>query len=149
MAEADIAYVAAAGAAGLALSVSAWAWRLRNRLAGRATLIDARIADSQSREALRHGALCAFHDVRIALSPDGPNAGSNSIHGSAEAVAAIEAILFGDTAPGDLVSGLVGAAAAADGRIRALIETGEAFDMVVSGPGGALRAEGRVAGGSA
>ena len=34
MAEADIAFVAAAGAAGLALSVSAWAWRLRGRCAG-------------------------------------------------------------------------------------------------------------------
>ena len=32
MAEADIAYVATAGAAGLALAISAWAWRLRARL---------------------------------------------------------------------------------------------------------------------
>ena len=37
MAEADIAFVAAAGAAGLALSVSAWAWRLR-RWVGHAAL---------------------------------------------------------------------------------------------------------------
>ena len=44
MAEAEIAYVAAAGAAGLALAVSAWALRLRAGLAAREAAVEAAAA---------------------------------------------------------------------------------------------------------
>jgi len=71
MAEADIAYVATAGAAGLAIAASAWAWRLRARLAMREQALDDTLAGLMARSALSEGALRAFEDVRIALTPEG------------------------------------------------------------------------------
>src|SRR5690606_28807170 len=71
MAEADIAYVATAGAAGLALALSAWAARLRGRLAARNRVAEAELAAARIDLADRDGALAAFEDVRLALAPDG------------------------------------------------------------------------------
>ena len=71
MAEADIAYVATAGAAGLALALSAWAARLRGRLAARNRVAEAELAAALVDLADRDGALAAFEDVRLALTPDG------------------------------------------------------------------------------
>ena len=72
MAEADIAFAAAAGAAGLALSISVWAWRLRRAVAARESMIEReRVAGAQSR-AQHAGALSAFDDVRIGLTPGEP-----------------------------------------------------------------------------
>ena len=48
MAEADIAYVATAGAAGLALALSAWAARLRGRLARRAGIAEAELSAARA-----------------------------------------------------------------------------------------------------
>jgi signal transduction histidine kinase len=150
MAEADIAFAAAAGAAGLAISVSAWAWRLRQGLTRRATLIETRLAEGEVRDSGRRGALAAFHDVRVEITPSEARfAETGPLHGAPEAIAEVERILFGDDASGDLVASLIAAAPAAEGRIRALVHEGEGFDMVVSAAHGALRAEGRVAGGSA
>lgn len=71
MAEADIAYVATAGAAGLALAISAWAWRLRARLNRREGEIETWLADARRQSAACEGALTVFDDVRLALTPEG------------------------------------------------------------------------------
>ena len=69
MAEADIAFAAAAGAAGLALSVSVWAWRLRQSVALRESMVDRERAAALVSRAHHEGALSAFDDVRIGLTP--------------------------------------------------------------------------------
>ena len=69
MAEADIAFAAAAGAAGLALSISAWAWRLRRSLSLRETLMERDRAAGALGRAQHDGAMSAFDDVRIGLTP--------------------------------------------------------------------------------
>ena len=71
MAEADIAYVATAGAAGLALALSAWAARLRGRLAERAQVMETELTVARAALADRDGALAAFEDARLTLTPDG------------------------------------------------------------------------------
>lgn len=71
MAEADIAYVATAGAAGLALALSAWAARMRARLAVRNQALEAALSAAELDRAERDGALTAFEDVRLALTPGG------------------------------------------------------------------------------
>ena len=143
MAEADIAYVATAGAAGLAMAVSAWALLLRGRLNETAVQ-----AERERVEALadlsRHDAMLrAFDDVSLALTPDGQAAGAPI--GSAELIAR----LAGD-------SDEVGAAVLAklkvthDALIEALVQSGQAFEgLVALDDVEPWRIEGRVAGGSA
>jgi hypothetical protein len=68
MAEADIAYVATAGAAGLALGVSAWALRLRARLSAAAAAAE-RDRDAAQADLSRHDSMLrAFDDVSLALT---------------------------------------------------------------------------------
>lgn len=143
MAEADIAYVATAGAAGLAMAVSAWALLLRGRLNETAVQ-----AERERVEALadlsRHDAMLrAFDDVSLALTPDGQAAGAPI--GSAELIAR----LAGD-------SDEVGAAVLTklkithDALIEALVQSGQAFEgLVALDDVEPWRIEGRVAGGSA
>ena len=143
MAEADIAYVATAGAAGLAMAVSAWALLLRGRLNETALQ-----AERERVEALadlsRHDAMLgAFDDVSLALTPEGDAAGAPI--GSAELIAR----LAGD-------SDEVGAAVLAklkithDALIEALVQSGQAFEgLVALDDVEPWRIEGRVAGGSA
>ena len=143
MAEADIAYVATAGAAGLAMAVSAWALLLRGRLNETAVQ-----AERERVEALadlsRHDAMLrAFDDVSLALTPEGEAAGAPI--GSAELIAR----LAGD-------SDEVGAAVLAklkithDALIEALVQSGQAFEgLVALDDVEPWRIEGRVAGGSA
>ncbi|MFN3878225.1 MAG: ATP-binding protein [Brevundimonas sp.] len=143
MAEADIAYVATAGAAGLAMAVSAWALLLRGRLNETAVQ-----AERERVEALadlsRHDAMLrAFDDVSLALTPEGQAAGAPI--GSAELIAR----LAGD-------SDDVGAAVLAklkithDALIEALVQSGQAFEgLVALDDVEPWRIEGRVAGGSA
>jgi PAS domain-containing protein len=143
MAEADIAYVATAGAAGLAMAVSAWALLLRGRLKAAA---DA--AERERTEALdslgRHDAMLrAFDDVSLALPPDGRGAGAPI--GSAELVARLAE--EGDD---------VGAAVLAHLRqshgalVDALVDQGQAFEgLTALDSVEPWRIEGRVAGGVA
>ena len=101
MAEAEIAFVAAAGAAGLALAVSAWAWRLRQRLALREASVEAHEAERSAALSEREGALTAFDDIRIGLTSDG---GVTSLLGSTAAVvAAREALCPDDDGADDAV----------------------------------------------
>ncbi|MDP3803850.1 ATP-binding protein [Brevundimonas sp.] len=147
MAEADIAYVATAGAAGLALALSAWAARLRRRLAARNRRAEAELAAARVDLADRDGALAAFEDIRLALTPDG----QTRRLGSAQAWDAVTRDLGeGDAPESDPALVVLDAVRAAAGpRLNALIDQGEAFDAVLEGSGGAWAVEGRSAAGAA
>jgi len=147
MAEADIAYVATAGAAGLALALSAWGARLRGRLAARARAAEAELSVAQAALADRDGALAAFEDARLALTPDGHTCRL----GSPAAWSAITRELGGreeDGADPALVV-LDAIRAVAGPRLDGLIDQGEAFDAVLDGVGGAWAVEGRSSAGAA
>lgn len=142
MAEADIAYVATAGAAGLALAVSAWAVRLRARL-GSATdhardSSIAALADLGRHESM----LRAFDDVSLPLTPDGRPAGDPI--GPAELIAR----LSDETADaGEAI--LVRLTETHAAQIEALVAVGEAFEGLLTLDNEPWRIEGRVAGGVA
>jgi signal transduction histidine kinase len=147
MAEADIAYVATAGAAGLALALSAWAARLRGRLAERNRVAETDLAAALVELADRDGALAAFEDVRLALTPGG----QTRRLGSPQAWNTLTRELAGDEDPAR-DPGLVvldAARRAAGPRLDALIDKGEAFDAVLEGAGGAWSVEGRSSAGAA
>ncbi|CAN5295706.1 cell cycle protein kinase DivL [soil metagenome] len=152
MAEAEIAFVAAAGAAGLALAVSAWAWRLRGRLALREATVEHQAASQSAALAHSDGALAAFDDVRIGLTSTG---GVTGIAGAPEAIAAARAALVPAPADGDgeETDDAVALALAVHGahaeRIRALVEAGEPCDLRIETPSGPWSVEGRLVGGMA
>ena len=147
MAEADIAYVATAGAAGLALALSTWAARLRARLAERAHVAETALAEARVALADRDGALAAFEDARLALTPDG----QTRRLGAPAAWNAITRELAGQEWP-EIDPALVvldAVRAAAGPRLDALIDQGEPFDAVLDGAGGAWAVEGRSSAGAA
>ena len=147
MAEADIAYVATAGAAGLALALSAWAARLRARLADRAHTAETALAEARVALADRDGALAAFEDARLALTPDG----ETRRLGAPAAWNAITRELDGREWP-EIDPALVvldAVRAAAGPRLDTLIDQGEPFDAVLDGAGGAWAVEGRSSAGAA
>lgn len=89
MAEADIAYVATAGAAGLALGVSAWALRLRARLSAAVAAAE-RDRDAAQADLSRHDSMLrAFDDVSLALTAEGEASGAPI--GPAELIARLTA----------------------------------------------------------
>ncbi|MBI2261161.1 MAG: PAS-domain containing protein [Caulobacterales bacterium] len=146
MAEADIAYVATAGAAGLALALSAWAARLRGRLAARAQEAEADLSATRAALADRDGALAAFEDARLALTPDG----QTRRLGAPAAWNVITRELSGEEDGTDPALVVLDAVRAAAGpRLDALIDQGEAFDAVLEGAGGAWAVEGRSSAGAA
>jgi hypothetical protein len=147
MAEADIAYVATAGAAGLALALSAWAARLRRRLADRVHAAEAELSAARIALADRDGALAAFEDARLALTPDG----QTRRLGALAAWTAITRELVGEAAAdADPALAVLDAVRAAAGpRLDALMDQGEAFDAVLDGAGGAWAVEGRSSAGAA
>ena len=147
MAEADIAYVATAGAAGLALALSAWAARLRGRLARRARAAELELSAARTALADRDGALAAFEDARLALTPDG----QTRRLGAPAAWSAITRELAGeDDADVDPALVVLDAVRASAGpRLDALIDQGEPFDAVLDGVGGAWAVEGRSSAGAA
>ncbi|WP_395650248.1 ATP-binding protein [Brevundimonas sp.] len=146
MAEAEIAYVAAAGAAGLALAVSAWALRLRAGLAAREAAVEAAAARQKRAEAERDGALSAFDDIRIGLVAGG---GVFSLAGAAETVAAARLALAPETPTTETDDDAVILAAAVHANhpeaVRGLVERGVAFDLTIDD----WAVEGRPAGGLA
>ncbi|QQQ17960.1 PAS-domain containing protein [Brevundimonas vitis] len=130
MAEADIAYVAAAGAAGLALAVSAWTWRFTTRAAAARSLLADHTAELQGDLARREAALAAFSDVRMVVHPDGS---LGHPLGDAEAVAALSD-----------VGQAVDAAA-----LTALAQEGCPFDRIATIGSRTWRVEGRAVAGQA
>jgi signal transduction histidine kinase len=149
MAEAEIAYVAAAGAAGLALAVSAWAWRLRRAVAVRETAAEA-IAERQNRAGAEcAGALGAFDDVRIGLTAQG---GVLSLTGSSSAIADARTSLAADTPPEQTDDAVILAAAVHAAHpevVRALVEEGVPCDVALDGADGRWIVEGRLSSGLA
>lgn len=146
MAEADIAYVATAGAAGLALALSAWAARMRARLAVRNQALEAALAAAEVDRAERDGALAAFEDVRLALTPGGRTVqlGSPSTWD-----AIVRDLTDAETADEAGLIVLDAVREAAGPRLDALLDRGEGFDAVLEGSGGAWAVEGRSSAGAA
>ncbi|WP_421730332.1 ATP-binding protein [Brevundimonas sp.] len=147
MAGADIAFVAASGAAGLALSVSAWAWRFRHRLAAREAAVESGAAYAAETLAERDAALSAFDDIRIGLRSDG---GVTAILGAPEGIAAARA----DLAPGvenvdDAVVLAVAVHTAHPAAVTALVEQGIGCDLRIETDRGAWAIEGRLVSGAA
>ncbi|MBU2378300.1 MAG: PAS-domain containing protein [Alphaproteobacteria bacterium] len=124
MAEADIAFAAAAGAAGLALSISVWAWRLRRAATLRDSVIAQERAGFVATLAGHDGAMTAFDDVRIGLTPgEAPLllGAAETIHDALTALAA--------DADGSAGAALAEALHARHGEaIDALLADGEAFE---------------------
>jgi len=143
MAEADIAYVATAGAAGLALAVSAWALRLRARLNATAGEAQTQRAAALADLGRHDGMLRAFDDVSLALSPDGEAAGGPI--GPAELIAR----LAGDDA--DEAQAILARVRRTHApQVEALVEAGAAFEgLIALDEVEPWRIEGRVAGGVA
>ncbi|WP_420477821.1 ATP-binding protein [Brevundimonas sp. FT23028] len=148
MAEADIAYVATAGAAGLALALSAWAARLRARLAERNTALEAAMQKANLDLSARDGALAAFEDVRVALTPGG---GADRLGSPATWELIVRDLTKGaEVFPDDPAYVVLDAVRGVAGpRLDGLIERGEAFDAVLEGESGAWAVEGRSAAGAA
>src|SRR5690606_5657522 len=147
MAEADIAYVATAGAAGLALALSAWAARLRARLADRNAALEAAMAAAATDLAHRDGALAAFEDVRLALTPEG---GATRL-GAPATWDTLMQELGGAAGAGEDPETVVLEAVrrVAGPRLEGLLERGEPFDAVMEGVDGAWAVEGRSSAGAA
>ena len=143
MAEAEIAYVAAAGAAGLALSVTAWAWRLKRRTAAAVGTLEGRASSTAAAAARAEGALDAFDDVRIGLDPDGAPL---RCWGGAETLAAARTALGvdGEEEGVDDALRLVEAVRAACGdAVVALLTEGAPFERTLETVSGPWRVEGR------
>lgn len=146
MGEAEIAFVAAAGAASLALALSAWTMRLRRRASDMSQALRARLTETETKLAVRDSALNAFEDVRIEVTDE-----RREIHafGSAPAVAAAERTMFGDASAGDLLNAVMESSPGVAARVRALAERGEPCDLTIDTGRGVLHVEGRAVGGAA
>lgn len=142
MAEADIAYVATAGAAGLALAVSAWAVRLRARLGSATDMAQDKCAAALADLGRHDSMLRAFDDVSLPLTPDGQPAGAPI--GPAELIARLSEE---NTDAGHAILAKINETHAV--LIDALIFSGQAFEGLVTLDNEPWRIEGRVAGGVA
>lgn len=149
MAQADIAFVATAGAAGLALALSVWAGRVRARLARRTAVAETELETLRDQARTRGAALTGFGDLRIALNAHGV---ATEVIGSPETLAALNAEAADaervhlDTNADPLMAALVEAAGP---RVQGLVERGEPFDLALPMPSGAWRVEGRTLSGEA
>ncbi|MFN3815705.1 ATP-binding protein [Brevundimonas sp.] len=148
MAEADIAFVAAAGAAGLALSVSAWAWRLRNRMLTRAAAADVRQIALESSLADRDAGLGAFGEVYLGLTSD-EGGGASHLQGESADMDRVRAVLFGDAEAGDPVAALAATSPENADRLERLRLQGAPCDFLARTPRGVLRVQGRASAGAA
>ncbi len=147
MAEADIAYVATAGAAGLALALSAWAARMRARLAVRNQTLEAAMAAADIDLAERDGALAAFEDVRLALTTGGR---TTRLGAPATWDAIVRDLTANEAIGNDPALRVLDAVRTVAGpRLDALLDRGEAFDTVLEGASGPWAVEGRSSAGAA
>ena len=143
MAEADIAYVATAGAAGLALAVSAWALRLRAQLNATVQAAQGQRAEAVSALGRHDGLLRAFDDVNLALTPEGAAAGPAV--GPPELIARLAGV---ETQAGEAV--LTRLRQTHADQLDALVREGQVFDgLIALDEVEPWRIEGRVAGGAA
>ncbi|MGA0544633.1 ATP-binding protein [Brevundimonas sp. VNH65] len=143
MAEAEIAYVAAAGAAGLALSVTAWAWRLKRRTAAAVGALERCASTIAGVAAGAEGALDAFDDVRIGLDPDGAPL---RCWGGVETLAAARTALGvkgEEEGVYDALRLTEAIRAACDDAVAALLTEGAPFERTLETVSGPWRVEGR------
>lgn len=149
---ADIAYVATAGAAGLALAVSAWAARRHRGLRRREQQVEVNVTEAMVQSAACIGALNAFDDLRLALGPDG---GVQAVYGPHEA---LFQLTEGDSSNLARPPEQVTKAAQSiierlrqihPARIDALLREGEGFETLMETDHGAWAVEGRALGGGA
>ncbi|MHC3125856.1 histidine kinase [Brevundimonas sp. GN22] len=150
---ADIAYVATAGAAGLALAVSAWAARLHRSIKRREQAVEEQATHALIQSAACAGALNAFDDLRLALSPEGS---VRAIYGPREPLFhLVEQPLPNGGQPSEEA-----VRTAADqltarlkrlhpNRMIALLHEGEGFETVIESGEGSWAVEGRALGGGA
>ncbi|ADK99831.1 PAS domain-containing sensor histidine kinase [Brevundimonas subvibrioides] len=138
---AEIAFVATAGATGLAVAVSAWAWRLKRALTRRESIIEQGLRSAETVAVTRDAAVAAFGDVRLSLVRDAmPVVVGDAAH--------IQAARIG-LASDDSSDAAVGLAEALNARhpeaVRLLLDEGQAFDL----RDGDWRVQGRPFGGEA
>ncbi|MFC0634032.1 sensor histidine kinase [Brevundimonas balnearis] len=144
MAEAELAYVAAAGASGLAVAVAAWAWRLSRRAAAVEAELARRTLSQDTRLAEAEAALVAFPDLRLRL-----DALDRDETGQVPPAALAEIGRRMGVAPGAGVGEVLARLGAVRPRLERLAAEGEPFEARLTGPGGAVALEGRVEGGVA
>lgn len=150
MAAMDIAFVASAGAVGLALSVSAWALSLRRRadaasaaLRTQSDRLAADLADARGAAEAFDGAVIRIEDGIARLA-----AGQEAFEACAAALG-LPAEMDPGHAPEAMLHAMADAASDTTARLTALVERGEPCRFTVQGPAGPVSVEGRALGGSA
>ncbi|HAV51408.1 MAG TPA: two-component sensor histidine kinase, partial [Brevundimonas sp.] len=145
IAGADIAYVATVGAAGLALAVSAWAWRLDARARRSEAALEAELEARADLIATRDACLALMREVRVQIlgNADG-ELRAGQVFGDPDLIATLTQA---DQAAGDVLIARVRDADAA--RLKALVQSGVAFDLALQTDAGVWRIEGRALAGSA
>lgn len=145
IAGADIAYVATVGAAGLALAVSAWAWRLDARARRSEAALEAELEARADLIATRDACLALMREVRVQILGDADGElRAGQVFGDPDLIATLTQA---DQAAGDVLIARVRDADAA--RLKALVQSGVAFDLALQTDAGVWRIEGRALAGSA
>lgn len=145
----DIAFVASAGAVGLALAVVIWAWRIRRGVQQHQQALVRAAVEGVRALADARGAAEAFEGAVIRIED-----GEARLASGADALEAVAAALGLDSEahPGDLAAAVVHALAdqAADTsqRIKALVEHGEPCRLTIQGSTGPVSVEGKALGGA-
>lgn len=150
MAAMDIAFVASAGAVGLALSVSAWALSLRRRADAACAALRAEADRLAVAAAEARGAAEAFDGAVIRIE-DGTAkvvCGQEAFEACCAALG-LPVELDPDHAPEALLHAMADAASDTTARLKALVERGEPCRFTVQGPAGPVTVEGRALGGAA
>ena len=145
MVAADLAFASSAGAIGLALATSLWAWRYRRRAEERSA--DLTVRNEQLRAALHEAetATIAFEGALIAV--EGEEA--RLVWGDDAMLACAEALGLKDVDPAALLEGVAATAPDHALKLRSLINQGEPCRFLTPVGGGALVIEGRPSGGMA
>lgn len=145
MVAADLAFAASAGAIGLALATSLWAWRYRRRAELRTA--DLTFRNEQLRAALNEAetATIAFEGALIAV--EGEEA--RLVWGDDAMLACAEALGLKAVDPAALLEAVAATAPDHALKLRSLINQGEPCRFLTPVAGGALVIEGRPSGGMA
>lgn len=149
MAYADIAYVATAGAGGLGLAMTVWAWRLDRRLSAQAHREAERADELASQVRSQDAALTGFGDIRIRLdrmglatAVFGPRDLIADLNAGAEAVSTVH----DDTRAAALMAALSQGSGSA---VTSLIDQGEPFEVTLEMASGPWLVQGRPVSGEA
>ncbi len=149
MAHADIAYVATAGAGGLGLAMTVWAWRLDRRLSAQARR-EAERADALAEEIrTQDAALAGFGDIRVRLDRLGL---ATDVYGPADLVALLNggsdavASVYEDAKAAPLMAAL---SQVARSSLTALLDQGTPFEVSLDMASGTWLVEGRPVSGEA